>query len=415
MTATDCADVGHAWGRGRGPGLPVEATIVVALTLLVGATIYGLPTEAQQLLVLDVLVGVLGLALVPVLLRWPVPAAIALTVLAVISPAATPTASAAAMHVAECRPFRLAALIGTAGVAAQAVQGAWRPHGGLGYLWWLVLITAAYAALVGWGTVARIRRELVASLRERARRAEADQERRVAEARLAERTRIAREMHDVLAHRLTLLATYAGALEYRPDAAPEKLSAAAGVVRAGVHEALDELRQVITVLRDDDPVGEVETRPQPGLHDLDRLVDESRDAGTPVAFDNHLGDGRLPAATGRTAYRIVQEGLTNARKHAPGAPVTAVLDGAPGEGLRIELRNPVPVRTPAAALPGAGQGLLGLTERVHLAGGELEHGSGPDGDFRLRVWLPWPVNSFRPTAADGVRPARIPEVEKSSA
>ena len=143
---------------------------------------------------------------------------------------------------------------GGADVAAHRSAALWRPNGSLPYAWWAVLVIAAGAALVGWGQGDRARQALLASLRERARRAEAEQASRVAEARVAERARIAREMHDVLAHRLSLLATYAGALEYRPDAPPEQLARAAGVVRAGVHQALDELREVITVLRDDDDV-----------------------------------------------------------------------------------------------------------------------------------------------------------------
>ena len=107
----------------------------------------------------------------------------------------------------------------------------------------------AYAALLGFGALTQARAALLISLRDRARRAEAEQDRRVAEARVAERARIAREMHDVLAHRLSLVATYAGALEYRPDASREQLAAAAGIVRDGVHQALDELREVVTVLR----------------------------------------------------------------------------------------------------------------------------------------------------------------------
>ncbi|EXG79806.1 sensor histidine kinase [Cryptosporangium arvum] len=391
MTTTECADPRSPWGRGHSPGLRVELPIAVGLTVIIGATLLGLPEAAHRLLVLDLVVAAVSVAMVPVMLRWPVPAAIALAVLTLVSPAATPSASAASMLVAQSRPFRLAALVGVGSVAAQAVQAAWRPTASLGYGWWLVLITVAWAALIGWGTVMRVRRELLISLQERARRAEADRDRRVAEARLAERTRIAREMHDVLAHRLTLLATYAGALEYRPDSAPEKLSAAAGVIRSGVREALEELRGVITVLREDE--SDDELRPQPSLADLDRLVGESRDAGTTVAFENDLAevDADVPAATGRTVYRIVQEGLTNARKHAPGAPVTIVLTGAPGDGLRIELRNPVPVATTAEPLPGAGLGLLGLTERVQLARGELDHGIGPDGEFHLRVRIPWPA------------------------
>ncbi|MFI5959942.1 sensor histidine kinase [Cryptosporangium sp. NPDC051539] len=386
MTPNDCGPVG---GR-RWPGLRVTISLMVGLTAIVSVTIFGLPAEAhEKLLTLDLVVGVISVALTPVLIRWPVPAAVALAVLTLISPAATPSASAASMLVAQSRPFRYAALIGVGSVACQAVQAAWRPAASLGYGWWLALITVAWAALIGWGTVVRVRRELLASLRERARRAEADQEHRIAEARMAERTLIAREMHDVLAHRLSLLATYAGALEYRPDAAPEKLSAAAGVIRAGVREALEELRAVITVLRDDDPVKFPETRPQPGLSDITWLIEETRDIGTPVEVDDRRSDGDLPAATGRTAYRIVQEGLTNARKHAPGVPVRLLLDGAPGDGLRIELRNRVPVSV-GPGVPGAGMGLLGLAERVQLANGEIEHGTAPSGEFRLDVRLPWP-------------------------
>jgi signal transduction histidine kinase len=211
-------------------------------------------------------------ALLPVLLRWPVPGALALAVLAAVSPAATPAATFGTLYVAQRRRFAVAAAVGAAGVVAGAVQGLWRPIGGLPYIWWLVLVVAAEAALVGWGQLTQARHALIASLQERARRAEAEQGRRVAEARAAERTGIAREMHDVLAHRLSLLATYAGAIEYRPDAPPEQVARAAGVVRAGAHQALDELREVITVLREDDGPGDGDAgqRPQPGLADLPR-------------------------------------------------------------------------------------------------------------------------------------------------
>jgi len=263
-------------------------------------------------------------------------------------------------------------------------------------------VIAAGAALVGWGQGDRARHALLASLRERARRAEAEQARHVAEARAAERARLAREMHDVLAHRLSLLATYAGALEYRPDASPERLARAAGVIREGVHQALDELREVIGVLRDDDLADG--THPQPGLASLGPLVAETRDAGTPVDLVNAISQpDDLPGSVGRTAYRVVQEGLTNARKHAPGRPVRVLLDGRPGGELLVELANPVgpalfprptdPDRPPGPVGPpinGSGSGLIGLTERVRLTGGELDHAVGADGEFRLRARLPWP-------------------------
>ena len=234
--------------------------------------------------------------------------------------------------------------------------------------------------VLGWGLFVRARRELVRSLRAQADRA-AD------EARAAERRRIAREMHDVLAHRLSLLSVHAGALEFHPDAPAEEVAEAAGVIRESAKTALEELRGVIGVLREDG--GESLTQPpQPTLADLAALVEESRAAGMRITARIELGDAAPPAAVGRTAYRIVQEGLTNARKHAPGAAVTLTVR-APDGDLQVEVRSLAPVAVAAAApLPGAGTGLIGLAERVSLAGGELEHGVDPDGAFVLRARLP---------------------------
>jgi signal transduction histidine kinase len=176
------------------------------------------------------------------------------------------------------------------------------------------------------------------------------------------------------------------------------------VVRAGVHQALDELREVIGVLRDDDIAAGM--RPQPGLPDLAELVAETRDAGTPVDMVNRTTCAdALPDALARTAYRIVQEGLTNARKHAPGQPVRLLLDGRPADHLLVALDNPMAPASPAETAgptgpslngSGTGTGLIGLTERVRLTGGELDHGVSPDGQFRLRATLPWPANPGEP-------------------
>ena len=257
------------------------------MAVLVAASVAGhVGNESASYLALDIAVGVVSVALVPLLARWLVPVALLLSVLAVLSPAATPPATLAVLLVARWRPLGVAAAVAAAGVAAHLIQVAWRPVGGLPYVWWAVLVVVAYAALVGWGTLLRANRELIASLRERAEHAEADQARRVAEARAGERARIAREMHDVLAHRLSLLATYAGALSYRPDAPPEQLSRAAEVIRSGTHQALDELREVIGVLRADD-TGDPTAggRPLPGLADLPRLFAECREAGMRVEVD----------------------------------------------------------------------------------------------------------------------------------
>jgi signal transduction histidine kinase len=285
----------------------------------------------------------------------------------------------------------VAIAVAVAGVAAHAVQGAWRSNRGMAYGWWLVLVAIAYGALVGWGAWAQARAALIRSLRERARRAEAEQGRRVATARMLERRKIAREMHDVLAHRLSLLATFAGAMEYRPDSSPEQLSRAAGVVRDGVHQALDELREVISLLRDDEPADGDGIRPQPLLADVPRLVEESRDAGTDVLLREAVDEpAEAPPSVARTAYRVIQEGLTNARKHAAGQPVQVALRGGPGAGLEIDVCNAVTAAGPAPPGWSGGAGLVGLTERVHLAGGRLDH-EVVAGEFRLHASLPWPA------------------------
>src|SRR5215208_7010321 len=234
--------------------------------------------------------------------------------------------------------------------------------------------------VLGWGLFVRARRELVRSLR-------AQGDRAAEEARAAERRRIAREMHDVLAHRLSLLSVHAGALEFHPDAPAEEVAEAAGVIRESAKTALEELRGVIGVLREDGSESPTQP-PQPTLADLAALVEESRAAGMRVTARIELGDAAPPAAVGRTAYRIAQEGLTNARKHAPGAAVTLTVR-APDGDLEVEVRSLAPVAVAAAApLPGAGTGLIGLAERVSLAGGTLEHGVDSDGAFVLRASLP---------------------------
>lgn len=361
--------------------------------VLIVATILGWWSHRPPgpLLALDLTAGALSWLMAPLTLWRPAATTAVLTVLAAVSPAATPPAAIGTLQVARRRRFPVAIAVAVAGLAAHAVQGAWRSTGGISYGWWLVLVTVGCGALLGWGAWGKAREALIRSLHERARRAEAEQGRRVAEARMLERRKIAREMHDVLAHRLSLLATFAGAMEYRPDSSPEQLSRAAGVVREGVRQALDELREVISLLRDDDPPDSDSSRPQPVLADIPRLVEESRNAGTEVLLREAVDEpAEAPPSVARTAYRVIQEGLTNARKHATGQPVQVALRGGPGVGLQIDIRNSMAPQ--GTAMPGwsGGAGLVGLTERVHLAGGRLDY-QAVGGEFRLHASIPWPV------------------------
>ncbi|WP_245852523.1 sensor histidine kinase [Isoptericola jiangsuensis] len=262
------------------------------------------------------------------------------------------------------------------------------------------LLGVAFFALLVWiGAYIGLRREHIASLYERIATAEREQAGRVAQARANERARIAREMHDVLAHRMSLVAMHAGALAYRTDLPPAQVAETAALVRDSAHEALGELREVLGVLRGldgptaggttDDPRPE---RPQPTLADLDELVAATTAAGTPVRVTDRVpGVEALPVAISRSAYRIVQEALTNVRKHAPGVTASVVLRGAPGQGLWITVSNATPAREPAddtTRPPSSGLGLLGLMERAELGGGTLT-ARDADGRFVVQAWLPW--------------------------
>jgi signal transduction histidine kinase len=288
----------------------------------------------------------------------------------------------------------LVAVVQSAGAFAYAAV--W-PDPDIPYLWLVVLIHALLGATLAWGMLVRSRRHLVDSLRDRAARAESEQGLRVAQARDHERARIAREMHDVVAHRISIVSLHAGALEFRPDASPEEVARAAGIIRTSAHEALEDLRQVIGVLRDGDSAGvagpaPAEVRPQPGLRDLPALLRESRDAGMRIDEQLALSGDEPAGTTGRTAYRVVQEGLTNARKHAWGATVRVRCAGSPDDGLTVEIATPAAVGAgPGAPIPGTGTGLVGLRERVELADGRLEATPTADGGFLLRARLPWGV------------------------
>jgi signal transduction histidine kinase len=236
----------------------------------------------------------------------------------------------------------------------------------------------------------RARRQLLFTLRERALRAEAEQRLHADTARMAERTLIAREMHDVLAHRISLMALHAGALEVQPDLSRE-VRETAELLRLTARQALEELRGVIGVLREEPGRDSPPAAPQPSLSDIPRLIEETRRAGAKIDFEMKVDHpNAAPSMLGRDAYRIVQESLTNIGKHARGTAGRVRVTGAADTGLRVSVRNRLPLHThPEPALPGSGAGLLGLQERVALAGGSLVHGPDGSGDFVVDAELPW--------------------------
>ncbi|MFJ5832722.1 sensor histidine kinase [Streptomyces sp. NPDC093089] len=402
MTRTDRqrwllpSDLAESGGSGARPRRTARDWVVDTSLFLLAAFVGLLAADAsaeytsETVTLLDQLAGAAACSALWLRRRWPVGLAVALALVNTVAPVAGGALLASLFSVAVRRPFREVAWIGALAVATSAVQVLVRPdpttNAGLNVGIGAVLILLVTA----WGMLVRSRRQLVEALRERARRAEAEAELRAAQAQRLAREAIAREMHDVLAHRLTLLSVHAGALEFRPDAPPEQIARAAGVIRDSAHEALQDLREIIGVLRAPGENGDGD-RPQPTLATLDALIAESREAGAEVVLDATVDDpAAVPAATGRTVYRIAQEGLTNARKHAPGTTVTVTVRGRPGEGLTVDVRNPAPAG-PVPHVPGSGQGLIGLTERATLAGGRMDHGPDPDGGFALHAWLPWPA------------------------
>lgn len=272
-----------------------------------------------------------------------------------------------------------------------------------------VVVTGVVGALFWalWGAYVGARRDLVASLRERAVRAEDERERRAEQARLAERARIAREMHDVLAHKVSLIALQAGGLEVNPATGPAQVAQTAGQIRTTAREALEDLRGVLGVLRGDQSPASADRQevlaPQPGLTDVPALVESSRDAGVRVDFVMGIDSGAVPENLGRTVYRVVQEAMTNVHKHARGAATGISISGDADIGIAVRVINQQPVAA-GALLPGSGAGLIGLRERLALQGGTLTAGPTGRGGWLVEATLP----GWRPGTSRGVdiTPAR---------
>jgi signal transduction histidine kinase len=330
------------------------------------------------------------------------------------------------------------------------VAGVRQPRAVLGWIWALTLIPwwldLAHAGHPGWlvatvGTVAftaaavatdavASRRRTQQALASQAEQTELEQARRAV---LEERAKIARELHDVVAHHMSLIAVRAETAPYRLAGLPDPIAAEFGSLSAAAREALADMRRLLGVLRHDQPAARA---PQPQLCDLPALIDTARQAGVAVALSTPPALGQVPAGVGVCAYRIVQESLTNASRHAPGAPVTITVDhnraavllrvangpttapaGASGGGGRgaagVNGRSGAADGASATDGRGAGsasgrdgaaeasttdgrgagghghgQGLAGMRERVALLGGALTAGPSPDGGFIVSATLP---------------------------
>jgi signal transduction histidine kinase len=338
----------------------------------------------------DVALGLVSLALVTRRREQPVVVAAITNALTCVSASAGGAATLALVSLATRRRWREIIPVGMIALGGSVALESYNPASNETIALTGPFIVMIVAITIGWGMYIGSRRELLATLRERAETAESEQSARVVQARTAERSRIAREMHDVLAHRISLVTMHAGALAYRSDLTPDEVRATAGVIQDTSHQAMVELREVLGILRDD-PGDASPEHPQPSAQDLPALIEEARVSGMRVRTDREIDLRDVPVALGRTAYRVVQEGLTNARKHAADTLVTVDLTGGRGDGLTVEVRNPLPIGSSVRGLPESGLGLVGLTERAALTGGRLTHHITPAREFVLRAWLPWPA------------------------
>ncbi|HEY0643606.1 MAG TPA: histidine kinase [Nocardioides sp.] len=342
--------------------------------------------EHQWLFFSEVALGIAAYVLVFFRRSAPVGIALAIAVMSALSGIAAGPATLAAVSVATRRVTWEVLLVFVANLAAAQTYTTVAPFEDNDPLITTLVNLVVNAGMMGWGLYIGSRRELMWTLRNRAERAEREQGLRVAQAQSTERARIAREMHDVLAHRITQVSMQAGALAFRDDLDGDRLREGLGQIQGQANDALHELRGVLGVLREDDP-GPAPARPQPTYDDIAALVDEARALGLGVDWADDVDDTTsVPPATGRTVYRIVQEGITNVRKHAPGAALQIRSTGDPEAGITVRLANALG-HLPSGA-PGAGLGLIGLRERAELRGGRLDQRT-EGRTFVLEAWLPW--------------------------
>ncbi|MDH6221613.1 sensor histidine kinase [Streptomyces pseudovenezuelae] len=303
--------------------------------------------------------------------------------------AQTVTAAIAAYTVASTYPRRTAYLFG--GSAAALLYGAsliWPGPEWPGAAWWErgdLSLLAGVGMAVAVGDALRTRRAYLAAVEERARRAEQSREEEAHRRVMEERLRIARELHDVVAHHLALISVQAGVAKHLMQSEPEQAKAALGHVRDAAGIAVEELGTVLAVLRrHDDP--DQSTAPAPGLAHVPELLDTVAAAGLHVRYRQAGRPRPLPAATDLAAYRIIQESLTNAHKHAAGTAVELHLAYA-GEGLTINVTNPH--HSPRdTQRPASGHGLIGMQERAAALGGTLQAAPAVDGTFTVHAFLP---------------------------
>ncbi|MFD8600337.1 sensor histidine kinase [Kitasatospora sp. NPDC059646] len=256
------------------------------------------------------------------------------------------------------------------------------------------LMTTPFVLCWAWGRLTRVRRAYLVELEDRAARLERERDAQAQVAVAAERARIARELHDVVAHNVSVMIVQADGAAYVMDSSPKQAKEALNTIASTGRQALAEMRRLLGVLRTADTTGEYV--PQPGVEELPDLLDQVRTAGLPVEY-TATGDVReLPRGLELTVYRIVQEALTNVRKHGgPDASAKVAVDFRDGD-LEVLVeddgRGSTREQLTAGGADGLGHGLIGMRERVGMVDGSLDVGPRPGGGFRIRAVLPLKVS-----------------------
>ncbi|WP_455569053.1 sensor histidine kinase [Streptomyces griseoruber] len=362
-----------AYGRGA----------LVALCAL-AAVLNDVATQGRYLAPVVVTVLVCGAALLVPRLRWPAAPLLVTVATAWWGTLLLPMLAVVLYDLAVDRRVRIA--VGCAVAALGANLLGYRPTSlWTGQSYASTLLLPVLAVLVGLWLGSR--RRLLLALAADVEHLSVEARLREEAARIAERSRIAAEMHDVLAHRLSLIALHTGVLATKSGALPTPVAERLGLLRTTSVEALTDLRDVLGVLRDPEATPNSAAL-TPMMREVGELADEARAAGQHVELITEGLPEDAPTTHRLAVYRIVQEALTNARKHADGAPVTVRIDYGPPTTL-VEVTNPP--GTPRTDTVGSGYGLVGLRERVAALGGHLNSGPAGAGAWRLAARIPHPA------------------------